>query len=57
MLLAVDTSTAQAGLAIYEWIGPDRYRIAIDRRGGTRPADFVSEPGTGQTLHVWQREK
>jgi len=47
----------QAALAIYEWIGPDRYRIAIDRRGGTRPAEFVSEPGTGQTLHVWQREK
>ena len=46
-----------AGLAIYEWIGPDRYRIAIDRRGGTRPAEFVSTPGTGQTLHVWQREK
>ena len=47
----------QAALAIYEWIGPDRYRIAIDRRGGTRPAEFVSEPGTGQSLHVWQREK
>jgi uncharacterized protein (TIGR03067 family) len=46
-----------AGLAIYEWIAPDRYRIAIDRRGGTRPAEFVSTPGTGQTLHVWQREK
>jgi uncharacterized protein (TIGR03067 family) len=47
----------QGALAIYEWLGPDRYRIAIDRRGGTRPAEFVSEPGTGQTLHVWQREK
>jgi uncharacterized protein (TIGR03067 family) len=48
---------AQAALAIYEWIGPDRYRIAIDRRGAVRPAEFVSEPGTGQSLHVWQREK
>jgi uncharacterized protein (TIGR03067 family) len=46
-----------AALAIYEWIGPDRYRIAIDRRGQSRPADFVSEPGTGQSLHVWQRQK
>jgi uncharacterized protein (TIGR03067 family) len=45
------------GLAIYEWLGPDRYRIAIDRRGQTRPVEFVSEPGTGQTLHVWQRQK
>lgn len=44
-------------LAIYEWLGPDRYRIAIDRRGVSRPEEFVSQPGTGQTLHVWQRLK
>lgn len=44
-------------LAIYEWLGPDRYRIAIDRRGVGRPDEFASLPGTGQSLHVWQRQK
>jgi hypothetical protein len=44
-------------MAIYEWLGLDRYRICIERRGQSRPQEFVSVPGTGQTLHVWQRQK
>lgn len=44
------------GPAICDWLGPDGYRIAIDRRGQGRPVELVSEPGTGHTLHVRQRQ-
>jgi uncharacterized protein (TIGR03067 family) len=57
MDIVYEGRSAPAALAIYEWLGPDRYRISIDRRGQTRPVEFVSEPGSGQILHVWQRQK
>jgi uncharacterized protein (TIGR03067 family) len=57
MDIVYEATPGPPALAIYEWLGPDRYRICIDRRGHSRPEEFVSVPGTGQSLHVWQRQK
>jgi uncharacterized protein (TIGR03067 family) len=56
MDIVYEANPATPAPAIYEWLGPDSYRICIDRRGQSRPQEFVSVPGTGQTLHVWQRQ-
>lgn len=42
-------------LAIYEWDGPDAYKIAFDPKGKARPT--TTEPKEGQIVHVWKREK
>ena len=55
MDIVYTANPATPALAIYEWLGDDRYRICIDRRGQVRPSQFV--PGACQSLHVWQRER
>ena len=57
MNIVYQASPGTPALAIYEWLGPDTYRICIDRRGQSRPEEFVSLPGTLQSLHVWQRQR
>ena len=51
-----DADPGRPALAIYEWLGEDRYRICIDRLSQGRPTSFASAPGTGRTLHVWLRQ-
>ena len=56
MDIVYDADPGRPALAIYEWLGEDRYRICIDRLNRGRPTSFASSPGTGRTLHVWQRQ-
>jgi uncharacterized protein (TIGR03067 family) len=44
-------------LGIYEWMGPDRYRVCYAPPGQERPADFSCKKGSQHTLAVWRREK
>lgn len=43
-------------LAIYE-IDDEHHRICFAAPGKERPKAFSSEPGSGQLLQVWKREK
>lgn len=44
-------------MAIYEWDGPDRYKVCFDPSGKERPKDFSAKAGSGHILHVWKRVK
>jgi uncharacterized protein (TIGR03067 family) len=43
-------------LGIYE-IAQNRYRLCFAAPGKDRPTEFTSQPGSGRTLTVWEREK
>ena len=44
-------------LGVYEWQGPDRYRVCFAPPGEERPTDFACKKGSNQTLTVWRRER
>jgi uncharacterized protein (TIGR03067 family) len=46
----------EVSLGIYE-LEPDSYKICFAPPGKPRPTRFNSEPGSGQILQVWQRQK
>jgi len=43
--------------AIYEFEGPDQYKICFDPAGLTVPKKFATKAGTGYILHTWKRVK
>lgn len=43
--------------AIYEFTGPDEYRICFAPAGQDRPKTFTTKAGSGHTLHSWKRVK
>jgi uncharacterized protein (TIGR03067 family) len=44
-------------LAIYEFTGPDEYRVVFAPAGKARPKDFDSKAGSQHHVHVWKRVK
>ena len=46
----------EISLGIYE-LESDSYKVCFAPAGKPRPANFSSEPGSGQILQVWQRQK
>lgn len=47
----------QQMLAIYEFTGPDEYRICFAPAGKPRPTEFRTHADDGRFLHVWHRAK
>ena len=43
--------------AIYEFEGPDKYRICFDPTGSTVPKIFDTDEGSGHIWQTWQRVK
>ncbi len=43
--------------AIYEFTGPDEYRVCFDPSGKERPKEFRTKSGSGHIMHVWKRVK
>lgn len=43
--------------AIFEFLGPDEYRVCFAVPGKDRPTEFKTTPGSGRFLHVWKRVK
>ena len=43
-------------LGIYE-LGDDSYKVCFAPVGKPRPGEFTSQPGSGNILQVWEREK
>ena len=43
-------------LGIYE-LGGDSYKVCFAPIGKPRPGEFTSQPGSGNILQVWEREK
>jgi uncharacterized protein (TIGR03067 family) len=54
----IDTTSdeKELSLGIYE-LEPDRYKVCFAPPGKPRPTNFSSEPGSGQILQVWERQK
>jgi uncharacterized protein (TIGR03067 family) len=54
----MDTTSAEKEvmLGIYE-LEPDSYKVCFAPAGKPRPTNFSSEPGSGQILQVWERQK
>lgn len=54
---AEDTAGPTPGkmLGIYEFTTDGNFRVCFDPSGATRPTEFVTEPGSGHFIHVWQR--
>ena len=46
----------EISLGIYE-LESDSYKVCFAPAGKPRPANFSSEPGSGQILQAWQRQK
>jgi hypothetical protein len=46
----------ELSLGIYE-LEPDRYKVCFAPAGKPRPTNFSSEPGSGQILQLWERQK
>jgi uncharacterized protein (TIGR03067 family) len=46
----------EISLGIYE-LESDSYKVCFALAGKPRPANFGSEPGSGQILQFWQRQK
>lgn len=44
-------------LAIYEFLGENKYRICYDPPGKERPRDFSTKAGSGHVLLVWKSAK
>lgn len=56
----VRTTGPNAGttmIAIYEFEGPDRYKICFDPAGSATPKEFRTKSGTGHISHTWKRVK
>jgi uncharacterized protein (TIGR03067 family) len=54
--LTTGPNTGRVFLAIYE-IDDEQHRICFAAPGKERPTAFASEPGSGQLLQVWKRDK
>lgn len=52
----VGPSKGKTFLAIYE-IDHEHHKICFAAPGKERPTEFSSEPGSGNVLQVWKREK
>ena len=54
----MDSTSAEkeVSLGIYE-LEPDSYKVCFAPAGKPRPNDFSSEPGSGQILQIWERQK
>jgi uncharacterized protein (TIGR03067 family) len=44
-------------ISIYEFEGPDKYKISFDPAGVTVPKKFGTEAGSGHIWHTWKRVK
>ncbi|MBI5583094.1 MAG: TIGR03067 domain-containing protein [Deltaproteobacteria bacterium] len=56
----VRTAGPNAGtttIAIYEFEGPDQYKICFDPAGSTVPKKFGTKAGSGHIWHTWKRVK
>jgi uncharacterized protein (TIGR03067 family) len=53
---ALDPDMGKTFLGIYELEG-DTYKVCFAPPGKERPKEFVSEPFSGYTLHIWKRVK
>jgi uncharacterized protein (TIGR03067 family) len=56
----VRTTGPNAGttmIAVYEFEGPDQYKICFDPAGLAAPKDFGTKSGTGHISHTWKRVK
>ena len=54
----VRTAGPKAGTtltAIYEFEGPDRFKICFDPSGLIIPKEFGTKAGSGHILHIWRR--
>ncbi len=54
----VYTSGPKAGktrIAIYEFEGPDQYKICFDPEGRAEPKEFGTKEGSGHIWHTWRR--
>jgi len=51
---AQDPDMGKTFLGIYELEG-DTYKVCFALPGKERPKEFVSEPFSGYTLHIWKR--
>ena len=54
----MDSTSAEkeVSLGIYE-LEPGSYKVCFAPAGKPRPTDFSSEPGSGQILQIWERQK
>lgn len=43
--------------AIYEFEGPDQYKISFDPAVKETPKKFATKPGSGHIWHTWKRVK
>lgn len=46
-----------ATIAIYEFDGPDQYKICFDPAGLDTPKGFGTKEGSGHIWHTWKRAK
>jgi uncharacterized protein (TIGR03067 family) len=56
----VRTAGPNAGttmIAIYEFEGPDQYKICFDPAGLAVPKEFATKKGNGHIWHTWKRAK
>lgn len=56
----VRTAGPNAGttmIAIYEFEGPDQYKICFDPAGLVVPKEFGTKAGSGHIWHTWKRVK
>jgi hypothetical protein len=54
----MDSTSAEkeVTLGIYE-LEPESYKVCFAPAGTPRPTNFSSEPGSGQILQIWERQK
>lgn len=48
-------SSGKTMIAIYEFEGPDQYKISFDPAVKETPKKIGSQPGTGHIWHTWKR--
>ena len=53
----VGPKTGTTMIAIYEFEGPDQYKICFDPAGLAVPKEFRTKEGSGHIWHTWKREK
>jgi uncharacterized protein (TIGR03067 family) len=56
----VRTAGPKAGttmIAIYEFEGPDQYKVCFDPAGSAVPKEFGTKAGSGHIWHTWKRVK
>ncbi len=49
--------TVGENLGIYEFTADGDFRVCFASTGKSRPTEFVTKPGDGQFIHVWQRAR